>query len=135
MSVALLKLDTAIEPVLLIVPVNPKSVLFRTSKLPEMVRFSRNEFVFASTLIKPVPLVESVPPTIVALVSLVVEPVWASINPPALLKLPPPPPSSCKMPPLEARIVPWLIMFPAALGSMVSKLPTALELASIRPLA
>jgi hypothetical protein len=78
----------------------------------------------------PVPTVVSVPPVITAPpISCTVEPFWASIVPPVLVKPPPPLPVKYSVAPLVARSVPVLII-PVALGSI----PIPLDwLASISP--
>ena len=96
------------------VPMTVVTVPFSCSYDPALV--TPSSVAVPMLRITPVPLVVSVPPTIVAENNSTTEPVSASMVPPVLVKSPS---WSRSVPPALARSVP-LLMAPEALGSMVS---------------
>ncbi len=118
-----------IVPLSVMVPLRSRVELLTTVRsLPVVsVMLVSDEVVPATVSMMPVPAVVKFPPVIEALSSVTVEPVAASIRPPALLK---PVPMSSNVPPLVASIVPVLVRPVVLIGWTMSAVAT---LASIRP--
>ncbi len=107
-SVALPREVMVMEPVLVIVPPRPRSLLSLARRVPALVRAKRKTFWLPLARITPVPMVERVPPVMATSdVSCTSEPSSASIRL-LLVKAPPPLPERTRMPPLLARRIPAL---------------------------